>query len=141
MLTVFGLGIVELWAAIPTGLALGLHPLATGIMAATGAISGALITLKLGERIRTWLAKRHSKNNKNRQHGRIYRIWSRYGVVGLGLLAPLLVGAPVGTALGVTFGVPGRNLLFWMSIGIILWSAGLTAASALGLLSIKALIH
>ena len=114
LLTVFGLGIVELWAAIPAGLALGLHPLATGIMAATGAILGTLITLRLGERIRTWLIQRHGRNSKNRQHGRINRIWSRYGVVGLGLLAPLLVGAPVGTALGITFGAPGRRLLFWM---------------------------
>ena len=37
VVTVFGLGAVELWAAIPAGFALGLHPVATGIASTLGA--------------------------------------------------------------------------------------------------------
>lgn len=84
LLTVFGLWAVELWAAIPAGFILQLHPLETGIAAATGAILSMLIVLKLGESMRTILI--HKRNSEDKKHGRIYRIWDRYGVEGLGML-------------------------------------------------------
>ena len=83
--------------------------------------------------------QRHGRKEKKEQPGLIYRIWHRYGVIGLGLLAPLLTGAPLGVALGLTLGAPSRRLLFWTSVGIVLWSAGLTLAAALGLAGIQAL--
>lgn len=141
LLTILGLGAVELWAAIPVGLALQLHPVAVGITAAIGAILGASAVVLLGERVRTWLVQRHGGKEEKREHGLIYRIWHRYGVIGLGLLAPLLTGAPLGAALGLTFGVPAGRLLFWTSLGIVLWSTVLTLAGALGLVSIKTLGH
>jgi hypothetical protein len=140
VLTVLGLGVVELWTAIPAGLALDLHPLLTGVVSAAGAILGVLIILVLGERMRGWLLRRRGGGEKT-QHGRIYRIWVRYGVAGLGLLAPLLTGAPLGAALGMALGAPTGRLLLWMSVGIAAWSALLTVAGALGLAGIEALTH
>lgn len=137
LLMVLGLGAIELWAAIPTGLALQLHPLITGIVAAIGAMMGALVVLMLGERIRTWLVRRHNGESEWGRHGRIYRIWHRYGVIGLGLLAPLLTGAPLGVAIGLTLGAPTGRLLLWTSLGIAFWSAILTLAGALGLAVIE----
>ena len=140
VLAVLGLGVVELWTAIPAGLALDLHPLLTGVVAAVGAILGVLIILILGEGVRSWLLRRRGGGEK-RQHGRIYRIWIRYGVAGLGLLAPLLTGAPLGTALGMALGAPAGRLFLWMSVGIVAWSALLTVAAALGLAGIEALMR
>ena len=138
VLTVFGLAAVELWAAIPAGLALDLHPVLIGVVSAAGAILGVIVILVLGERVRSWLLRR--RGGEKRQHGRIYRIWVRYGVVGLGLLAPLLTGAPLGTALAIAFGAPPGRLLLWMSVGIAAWSALLTTAAALGLAGIESLM-
>jgi len=139
LLTVFGLGAIELWAAIPAGFVLQLHPLETGIVAATGAILGVLVVLKLGERMRTILM--HNRKSEDKKLGRIHRIWDRYGVEGLGMLAPLLVGAPLGAALGITLGAPFNRLLIWMSLGIVLWSAVFTLVGLLGLAGIEALGH
>lgn len=138
LLAVLGLGALELWAAIPAGWALQLHPLVTGIVAAIGAILGVLVVLTLGEGVRTWLLRRHGRGGGGR-HGRIYGIWLRYGVIGLGLLAPVLVGAPLGAALGLALGVPAGRLLLWMSLGIALWSGVLTLAGVLGLAGLEAL--
>jgi hypothetical protein len=137
-LTVFGLAAAELWAAIPAGLALDLHPVLIGVVSAAGAILGVLIILMVGEGVRSWLLRR--RGGEKRRHGRIYRIWVRYGVAGLGLLAPLLTGAPLGTALAIAFGAPAGRLLLWMSLGIVAWSALLTTAGALGLAGIQALM-
>lgn len=140
VLTILGLGALELWAAIPAGLALQLHPVATAVVAGIGALLGVLIVITLGDGIRSWLMRRHDGGGDG-QHGRIYRIWASYGVVGLGLLAPLLVGALLGAALGVTLGAPRGRLLFWMGLGIVLWSGLLTLAGVFGLAGLEALTH
>ncbi len=141
LLAVLGLGAIELWGAIPAGLALRLHPLAVGIAAATGAMLGALIVVLLGERARAWLARHHGRRDEQRRPGPIYQIWYRYGVIGLGLLAPLLTGAPLGVVLGLALGAPAGRLLFWTSLGIIFWSTALTLAGALGLAGVEMLGH
>lgn len=137
LLTVFGLGIVDMWVAILAGFVLQLHPLETAIAVAIGAILGVLVVLKLGERMRTILM--HNRKSEDKKLGRIHRIWDRYGVEGLGMLAPLLVGAPLGAALGITLGAPVKRLLLWMSLGIILWSTVFTLVGLLGLAGIEAL--
>jgi len=58
LLTVFGLGAVELWVAIPAGFAMKLPLIVTAITAALGAILGSLIILNIGEKIRNRLLKR-----------------------------------------------------------------------------------
>ena len=115
--------------------------MATGITAVIGAGLGALATALVGERVRSWLVRRHSGKGETRPHGLVFRIWERYGVIGLGLLAPPLTGAPLGVALGLTLGAPVGRLLLWMSLGIVLWSIPLTLVGALGIEGIKALWH
>lgn len=135
ILMVVGLGALELWAAIPAGFALGLHPIVTAAGAATGAIVAVLAVVGLGERARTWLARRHAHSDAGR--GRLRDVWRRYGVAGLGLAAPLLVGAPLGTVAGLLLGVPPRSLVVWMAFGAILWSVTLTLAGVLGLIGLE----
>jgi len=55
------------------------------------------------------------------------------------MLAPLLVGAPFGAALGITLGASVKRLLLWMSLGIVLWSTVFTLIGLLGLAGIEEL--
>ncbi|HIH44817.1 MAG TPA: small multi-drug export protein [Candidatus Methanoperedenaceae archaeon] len=139
ILTVVVLGAIELWAAVPAGFALGLNPAVTAIAAAAGAMLGGLTVLVLGKRARDWLAPQQ-KTAVSGRRGRIYRIWQGYGIVGLGLLAPLLTGVPLAVALGIALGAPAGRLFFWVAIGIMLWSTALTLAAALGLEGIRMLL-
>jgi membrane protein YqaA with SNARE-associated domain len=139
LLTVLGLGAVELWVAVPAGFALNLSPSVTAITAASGAVLGLLVILTLGERIRNRLLKQ--VNNEDKRNKYINRIWDRYGVAGFGLLAPLLIGTPIGTALGIALGVPANRLFFWMSLGIIICSIGLTIVVEFGLMGFESLMH
>ena len=136
LLVVFGIGTVELWAAVPAGLALRIHPVAISLAAALGAIVGIVVIVFTGERVRDWLLRRFGGAQRA---GRLDRLWTRYGVIGLGLCAPLLVGAPLGTVLGISFGAPTDRLLLWMSLGAVLCSAGLTLAGAMGLYGFESL--
>jgi uncharacterized membrane protein len=108
---------------------------AIAIASITGAALAAFIVALAGERLRAWLVRqRYGRFLLNWQQGRAQKIWTKYGVIGLGLLAPLLTGAPVGALLGITFGIPRRRLVLWMTVGIVLWGAGLTLAGVLGLI-------
>ena len=128
--TVAGLGIIELWAAIPAGTALKLHPLLNGLAAGLGAIIGALLVILLGARLRKWLLKKKEKEQKNK--GWIYSIWEKYGVIGLGILSPLITGSLLGAAIGISLGASPKRLILWMSVGILFWTTVLTIISTLG---------
>lgn len=137
ILTVVGLGALELWAAIPAGFALGLHPILTALSAGAGAVLAILGVLVLGERARAWLGRRHPSTPS--AHRSLRAIWTRYGVAGLGLAAPLLVGAPLGTVLGLVLGAQPGHLLRWMVLGVVGWSVLLTGAAVAGLVGLESL--
>ncbi len=65
--------------------------------------------------------------------GRIYRIWTRYGVPGWGLTSPLVFAPAMGTAIAIVLGAPRDRLWAWMCLGVMLWTSLLVGAGALGL--------
>jgi hypothetical protein len=75
--------------------------------------------------------------DKNLKDGNFYKIWNKYGIIGLGLISPLLFGAPLGAALGIALGAEKKALFIWMSIGIIIWSIILTYAGYIGLMTFQ----
>lgn len=138
----FGTGALEIWAAVPLGLALGVHPLAVGLATFVGAVTGAAVVVGLGDRARSWLLRRRpAAAADGARPGLMRRVWNRYGLAGLGLVAPLVTGTPLGAALGLALGARPTPLLVWISIGAAAWTAGLTLAGALGAAGIVALLH
>jgi membrane protein DedA with SNARE-associated domain len=133
ILSVTALAILELWLAIPLGFVLGLHPVIIGIANVIGATIGVFIIIFAGERLRNWILKHYARKNADNKPGTIQRIWQRYGVIGLGLLSPFITGALPGAAIGIASGVPAGKLLFWMTIGIIVWTIVLVALGAAGI--------
>ena len=123
-LTVFGLSALELWAGIPVGFAMKLNPFIIFFLSAAGSAASAAVVIFAGDALRSKLLKNKHENPKQ---GRAAAIWQKYGAPGLGLLSPLLFGAPLGAALGIAFGAGRGRLMLWMTAGIILWAAVLTA--------------
>jgi membrane protein YqaA with SNARE-associated domain len=132
LLTLFVLGVAELWAAAPAGVVMGLHPLLVFAVAALGAVAGGTVVIMLGERVKAWMERRRKGEQLERKRGLLFRVWLRYGVIGWGLLAPLLVGSPLGAAFGLVLGAPPRRLLPWLAAGSVLWSIVFSLLSALG---------
>jgi undecaprenyl pyrophosphate phosphatase UppP len=139
LLTVFGLGAVELWAAFPAGLAFGLSPPVVGVVTAAGALTGVAVIVYPGERLRSWLVRRYSRPGKSKSMNRATRLWERYGVIGVGLIAPLVVGVPLAAALGIALGAPRQRLVLLLALVVLAWCVVLTIASYLGLAGLHAL--
>jgi hypothetical protein len=132
LLTIFALGVAELWAAAPAGVVMRLDPLMVCAVAALGAVAGGTVIILLGERVKAWLQQRRKREKLEERRGLLYRVWQRYGVIGWGLLAPLLIGSPLGAAFGLVLGAPPRRLLPWLAAGSILWSVVFSILTALG---------
>ena len=119
ILTVALLASVEVYAAIPAGFAFGLHPGTIFSASAFGGLAGVFIAAFLGDRIRKFFTRNKKAKEEKPKTGLIYRIWEKYGVIGLGFLGTMTVGAPVSLAVGVGFNVPLKKLVTWCCIGVL----------------------
>jgi uncharacterized membrane protein len=161
ILTVVATGAVLIWAAVPEGLAMGLHPAIVAAATALGCILAVLVVVLVGEPVRAWLLKRLGPQLEQalrsasrdpgspRQEGAeqvtgarswLVRVWERYGFVGLALVAPLFPGPAGAAALALALGIPGRRVFFWGCAGIILWTAAFTLAVTLGITGFRTLV-
>ena len=123
---------------MPAGLALGLNPLLVWLCTVAGALVGVAVVTIGGDAVRSRFLRRRGREIVAGT-GRLYRLWQRYGVIGWGLLSPLIVAAPMGTAIALALGAPRRRLLLSMSAGVALWTTIVVAGAVLGIHAIQAL--
>ena len=122
--TVFFTAMFELWVAIPIGIGFKLEPIIIIMATSLGATIGSIFVILLGNGIQKLILRGHKQ--KAEKETTIKKIWNKYGVIGLGLLSPLLTGAPLGVALGLMFNAEKKKLLIFVVLGIIIWSTVLT---------------
>lgn len=119
ILTVAGLASFEIYAAIPAGFAFGLSPWIVFFASMVGGVAGVFVAAFLGDRIRKFFTKKKSLEEEKPKTGLIYRIWNKYGIIGLGFLGTITVGAPVSLAVGIGFKAPLQKLITWCCIGVV----------------------
>ena len=133
ILTVAGLASFEIYAAIPTGYAFDLNPWTIFLASVVGGLAGVFVAAFLGDRIKK-LFKRKKKANKEKKPktGLAHRLWMKYGIIGLGFIGTMTVGAPASIAVGVGFNAPMKKLLTWCCIGVLVRCALFTAIGFYG---------
>ncbi|MEY3538962.1 MAG: hypothetical protein RL188_379 [Bacteroidota bacterium] len=133
ILTVAGLATFEIYAAIPAGFAFNLSPLVIFIASAVGGLTGVFVAAYLGDIIKKWIKKFRKPKATKPETGFILKIWEKYGVIGLGLLGTMTVGAPISIGLGVGFNVPTNKMVFWCCLGVLIRCALFTTIGHLSL--------
>ncbi len=114
-----GLATFEIYAAIPAGFAFGLSPWMIFFASVTGGLAGAVVAAFFGDKIRAFFHKKRPVKEEPKRHPVITRIWNKYGIVGLGFLGTLTVGAPISIAVGTGLNVNLKKLLVWCCIGVV----------------------
>jgi hypothetical protein len=130
-LTVYLLGIIELWIAIPAGIALKMPALAAALVSGAGALTSGIIVLAVGTPLRNWLLRIKTKKTGSLDRN-IQKIWNEFGIVGLGLIAPFFTGVHLGTAIALALGCTWRKTLLWMTVGTVVWSFIIAIAATAG---------
>ena len=146
--TVFGWAFLSFWSAIPAGIALDLSPLLVGLTVTLSYGSGALLVVIIGaplrERIRRRMEKRTQEDDTpqppNRMIVMVQSAWTRYGLIGLAIAAPMTVGAQVGAVIGLTFGEKPLRLVVFMTLGAGIWAVLITLAVVTGLMTVSEII-
>jgi len=120
ILTVAGLATFEIYAAIPAGFAFGLSPWTIFFASLTGGILGVFVAAFLGDKIRAMFHKnKPTKEIAQKKHPMVLRLWNKYGIIGLGFLGTVSVGAPISIAVGVGLNADIKKLVTWCCIGVI----------------------
>jgi hypothetical protein len=138
VITIFGLGFFTFWFAIVTGLALGLSPVVVVVTISLSYMFGVALVTLLGSGVRTWIMKQLGKKTTLKSDSFLGRIWNDYGVIGLGLIAPLTTGSIIGAAIGIAMNANPRQLFIWMCVGAIGWSIIITVLVTMGVLGAQA---
>jgi membrane protein YqaA with SNARE-associated domain len=89
----------------------------------------------LGDKIRTFFSryKKPSIHQQKKTDTLAHRIWAKFGIIGLGFLGTVTVGAPISIAVGVGLNVPMQRLLTWCCLGVVTRCLVFTLAGHYGL--------
>ena len=120
ILTVAGLATVEIYAAIPAGFAFGLSPWTIFFASLTVGFVGVFVAAFLGDKIRSLFHKnKPTKEAAEKKHPAILKLWNKYGIIGLGFLGTVSVGAPISIAVGIGLNANIKKLVTWCCIGVL----------------------
>lgn len=122
MFSVFMLGIIYFLAAIPTGVvALQMHPVNAAICAWAGYTAIGAAMLFLGAPARNWLNAKLKISSTPDPTKLFWRVWQRWGMPGLGLLAPITIGPYFAALAALLLKEKAGRIFFWVAIGAIPW--------------------
>ncbi|MEN2465468.1 small multi-drug export protein [Ornithinibacillus sp. FSL M8-0202] len=126
----------EVVGVIPIGVAAGLPALPVTIVAFAGNILTIWLLIIMMDRVKVWLQKRREKKGKNipeKRQKRAANVWKKYGLPGLALLSPFLIGSHLGAILAMSFGGTRRKITVWMTFSIVGWTIVMGIASHYGI--------
>lgn len=122
MASVFVLGVVYFLAAIPTGVvAFKLHPVNAAICAWAGYTAIGTAMLLLGAPTRDWLNAKLKISSSPDPKKLFWRVWQRWGMPGLGLLAPVTIGPYFAALVALMLKERAGRIFFWVAAGCIPW--------------------
>lgn len=118
-------------AMVPLGIAFGLDPFWTVIAAVLGDSIMIFIFAYLGADIRSRIIKRRRAKGKTPEtpkFDKAVKAFDKYGIYGLALISPVLVGTQIAAAASVAAGVKPFKAASVLTIGSLLWSAAIAIA-------------
>lgn len=119
---------MEAIAVVPSGIALGLDPIATVVAAVVGNAITIFLFAYAGSGIRDRIMKRRIKRGKSAESPKFekaVKAFDRYGIYGMAALGPLIIGTQFAAAASVAAGVKPLRVSLLVTASMILWSIAL----------------
>ncbi len=131
-LTAFGLGFLYFISAIPAGVAAQAPVWAAAVAAWLGYSAGGLVVLVAGSPLRSWITRKLKIDPQPDPSKLFWRVWHRFGIWGLGLIAPVTIGPQATAVIALALGESPRRIQLAISLGITPWSIAFGVITALG---------
>jgi len=132
---------VEGYFAVPVGIAIGFPVVLTISAAIVGNWISVMAVIIASDRFKQWLQgraaseRKQEKQNKRLERGQ--KLFHKYGVPGVSLLGPLLIGDHIAALICIASGAPKRYVMVWQTIAIIVWAVGMGVLVMLGINFVK----
>jgi len=125
ILSVYLLTMLKFIAGPTLGYASGFSLFGTIAVTVAGTMTSVLLFTYLGKILKEKVINRFFKRKKlfTKRNRRFVDIWTKYGLVGVSFLTPLLFTPIGGTLLLTSFGSPKNKIVFWMLIWAIFWAS------------------
>ncbi|KAA9023921.1 small multi-drug export protein [Niallia endozanthoxylica] len=125
---------IEIAAIIPLSIIAGLNPVLVGLLAFVGNLSTVYLLIIFIEKYQQWRnRKKKNQKEKPKRQERAIKVWNKYGLPGLALLGPFLIGSHVSVIVGLALGAKKQTTLLWITISLVLWSIVFTVLSYYGI--------
>ena len=132
ILTALGLGFLYFVAAIPAGVAAGSPVVLAALAAWLGYSLGGGVILLTGVPLRDWLTRKLKVNPHPDPSKLFWRIWERFGLWGLGLIAPITIGPQATALICLSLGETPRRIQMAISLGVFPWVIGFAVVTSCG---------
>ncbi|WP_234032339.1 small multi-drug export protein [Lentibacillus cibarius] len=125
---------LEVIAVVPAGIVWGLTPFLVMVVAFMGNMLSVLVVIFGFDQLKRWYVRRREAKGKESSKGsrRAVVFFHKYGLAGLGLLGPLLIGTHIAAFIGMALGASKRAMSIWIGVGIAVWVAIFGITTALG---------
>ncbi|GAA0301903.1 putative membrane protein [Gracilibacillus halotolerans] len=126
----------EVVGVIPIGVAAGLPAVPVAILAFAGNILTIWLLILMMDHVKKWMKNRKEKKGKDipeKRQKRAANLWKKYGLPGLAILSPFLIGSHFGAILAMGFGGTRKRITFWMTISVTGWTIIMGIASYYGI--------
>jgi len=128
----FGFGFLYFLGAIPAGVVAGTPLWLAAVSAWAGYSAGAMLVLLAGAPLRDWLVRKFKIPVTRDPSKLIWRVWQKWGLAGLGLLAPVTIGPQAGSVLALAVGERAVRVFAALSLGAVPWCVLFALLAGLG---------
>lgn len=132
----FVLGFFYFVGAIPGGVAAGLQVVVATLVAWAGYAAGAGVMLLLGAPARDWIARKLRLPRERDPRKMVWKAWDRFGLPGMGLLAPVTIGPQAACLLALALGEKPVRVFAALALGVLPWCVGFALVVELGLMAV-----
>lgn len=127
---------LEAYGVIAAVILAGLSFVPSLLVGILGNIFTVLLLLVFLNHFNEWRAKRRERKGKmarsNKRSLRAQRLWDKYGMPGLSMVGPMVVGSHLTALMCVTLGGKRKPVFYWMSASITIWSTVFAVLASLG---------
>lgn len=128
VMVVAAIPFLEGYVAVPVGVAIGYPFLLALIAGIVGNWLSVAAVIAASGNLQRWLqGRRRAKQGgaaSSKRTQRASQLFSKYGVPGVALIGPLLVGNHIGAFVCIISGASKRYVLLWQTISIVVWATG-----------------
>lgn len=125
-LMVYLVSMVKFFGGPVTGVSLGLTYIETCLLTVAGMMTSVVIFSIIGRAVSKWMSARRRAKQKpvfSKKNRRIVQVWTRFGVIGVAFLTPILFTPIFGTIVAALFGAPRKRIFVHMLWSAVFWSA------------------